>query len=77
MTIKGRRQIDQINSKLQDIYDILQEILDDEQCKYDNMPESIQNSDRGYEFEEIIEHIETAVESIGGAIDELGEIVEG
>ena len=42
-----RKQIDEAGSVLQDALALIEQIRDDEQEAYDNMPESLQQSDRG------------------------------
>ena len=53
-------------TELQKVIDSLQNVLDDEQSAYDNMPESIQESERG-------ETMETGLDSLNEAKDLLEE----
>ena len=48
---------------------------EDEQDKFDNMPEGLQESERGEAMQEAIDAIETACGSLDDAIDTLQEIV--
>lgn len=72
-----RRKIEGFVRSLDSIKSELEEMLDNENCKFDNMPESIQESERGEAMQEAIENLESAVGSLEEAIDSLNEIVEG
>lgn len=50
---------------------------DTEQEKLDNMPESLQYSERGESMQEAIDTLEGAAQSIEDAIDYINEILEG
>jgi hypothetical protein len=65
------RRLD-LDSIIVDIYRIkerLCEIGSDEQEYYDNMPESIQSSDKG-------DAVQAACDAIDGAIDSIDEVIE-
>lgn len=72
-----RKALNSIYCKLTDIKDILEEIKDEEECCFDNIPENLQNSEK-YEraaeafdaldsafmsLEETLEYIEDAIQS--------------
>jgi hypothetical protein len=72
---KERREKIKIGIKLfEKAKDTLQEVLDDEQFAFDNMPENLQGSMRGMESEEAIEKLENSIDKIAEVIDELDEI---
>jgi len=54
----------------------LESIRDDEQDKYDNMPESLQSSDRGDTMQEGIDDLESAIEALNTATEALTEVNE-
>lgn len=60
-------QMDELTSKIEDIKEALQEVIDEEEEAYGNLPESIQESERG---EQMLEYID-AMEEIVEALDEL------
>lgn len=64
-----RRNITSIIEELQDIQERITEILDDEQGKYDNMPEGLQSGERGETMYEIISQLESA--DLSGIIEAL------
>ena len=54
----------------------LETIQEDEQDKYDNMPESLQDSERGCAMYEGIESLEELVDRVDTLITELNDISE-
>ena len=73
MNNKRRKEISKIVSTLEDVRDRLSEVVDEEQIAFDNMPESIQGSDRGCESEEAIGYLSDALDSVESALDYLDE----
>ena len=69
---KARRM--QIKEAVRRIEDLVQNILNDEQEAYDNMPENLQGSYRGIESEEAQENLEAAIESLEEAISYLEDV---
>ena len=65
----------QIQQAIKRIEELVQNILDDEQAAYDNMPEGLQMSMRGMDSEEAQENLELAIESLEEAISYLEDIV--
>ena len=55
--------------------EILEQVRDEEQEAFDNLPESLQASERGEAMEEYIYSIEESIESLD--TDALQEIVDG
>ena len=59
----------------------LQDVLNEEQEAYDNLPEGLQESDRGQQMQEYIDALEGVVDSLGeldiedlyGTIEEIAE----
>ena len=51
----------------------IEEIQNDEQEAYDNLPESLQYSERGEAMESAIENLESAYNEIDSIIDNLEE----
>ena len=73
MEIKSKlaagEEIDSLLEDLSDIYDEVDCIRDDEECYMDNMPESLQCSDRGMDSE-------AAIDSLDEALGYLEEIMD-
>ena len=76
MNKERRKQIDGMIAKLENIKEHISYILDDEQNAFDNMPESIQYSGRGYNMQEAIDNLDDAIGNIVDAIDNLYEAIE-
>ena len=73
MNNKRRKEISKIVSTLEGVRDRLSEVVDEEQSAFDNMPESLQGSDRGCESEEAIDCLNDALDSVESAIIYLEE----
>lgn len=73
MNNKRRKEISKIVSTLEDVRDRLSEVVDEEQSAFDNMPESIQGSNRGCESEEAIGYLSDALDSVQSALEYLDE----
>ena len=66
-----RKQIDEAGSLLQDALAIIQQLADEEQESFDNMPEGLQQSERGIASEEAAEELSDAVGNLQYTIDTL------
>lgn len=74
MNKKRRKEIENLREIISETKAKLQDLLDEEQQAFDNMPESIQESERGEEMQEIIEYMEAAIDSLEEATESLTEI---
>lgn len=73
MNKQRRKAIGDIYDKLIDIQSDLEYIRDEEQEAFDNLPESIQYSERGEKMEEYISSLEEALDNVGYAVESLDE----
>ena len=73
MNKQRRKAIGDIYDKLIDIQSDLECIRDEEQEAFDNLPESIQYSERGERMEEYISSLEEALDYIDYAAESLDE----
>ena len=64
--------IDQLNSTLCEI----EEMKDEEEMKYDNLPESLQSSEKGDRFQEVHSTLDDAYSYLDDAISSLQEVEE-
>ena len=71
MNNRQRKKIDTMLSKLEKIQGEINDMSAEEQEKYDNLPESIQDSDRGSDMENSIEYLDEAANLIDDVIDNL------
>lgn len=74
MNKERRNKILKVIADIGQIKEKLQEILNEEEMVFDNMPENLQCSMRGEESEESIEYMNEAVDSLDNAIEQLEEI---
>lgn len=77
MNAKQRKKLQGYADSLKEIKCAIEEMRDDEECKFDNMPEGLQESERGEAMQEAIDKLESAASSLEEAIDYLNEILEG
>ena len=74
-------QMDELSTVLETVKEALQDVLNEEQEAYDNLPEGLQESDRGQQMQEYIDALEGVVDSLGeldiedlyGTIEEIAE----
>lgn len=62
-------QIESVQCTLENIADIIESVMDDEQEAYDNLPESLQESERGEHMSECINALYDIVWSLRDVID--------
>lgn len=74
MNAQRRKKIQKALGLVSEARSILTEALVEEQEAYDNMPESLQYSDRGTAMEENIDNIEDAINDLEG-VEELEELI--
>lgn len=68
-----RKKIDKISVQLQALKDQLEELLQEEQEAFDNIPEAFQDTDRYMEAEEKLDYLDTAFGGLEEVIDNLTE----
>jgi hypothetical protein len=76
MNKQRRKELLAIADKAEDLKTALEGLCDEEQSYYDNMPESIQGSERGQNTESAIEHIAAAHEAADEIIGAIQQAVE-
>lgn len=70
-------QMDELSTVLETVKEALQDVLNEEQEAYDNLPEGLQEADRGQQMQEYIETLEGVVDSLEELdIEDLYETVE-
>ena len=74
MNKQRRKSIKDNISILENIKSRLENILSDEECYFDNMPENLQGSLRGEESEEAIDLLAEAIDNLSECINNLEEI---
>lgn len=74
-------QMDELSTVLETVKEALQDVLNEEQEVYDNLPEGLQEADQGQQMQEYIETLEGVVDSLGeldiedlyGTVEEIAE----
>lgn len=69
MNATRRKQLEKIADKIDELNAELESLRDDEQNAYDNMPESLQDSERGERMTTIIDYLDDATSSLSDTID--------
>ena len=77
MNAKQRKKLQGYVDSLDEIRSNIETMMEEEQDKLYNMPESLQESERGEAMQEAIDNLESAESSLEEAIDYLNEIAEG
>lgn len=73
MNNKRRSRIDKAINHLEPLLDAVRDILSEEQDAYDNLPENLQDSEKGSVMEDCIQSLEDALDSIEETISCLEE----
>lgn len=68
-----RKEIQELIEQLDAIKTRVEELRDDEDNKYSNLPDSLQNSEKGEKMQEAIDNLDSASGSIEEAMDFLQE----
>lgn len=74
MNNKRRMEIQRVIEKIETINSLVEDILSEEQDAFDNMPESLQGSERGEISEAAQESLEATINALEEAISCLEEI---
>ena len=74
MNKSRRATLNMIANSLVELKSQLEIVRDDEQDAYDNLPESIQESERGDTMQEAVDNMEYAIDSLEEAVDYLNEV---
>lgn len=70
-----RKEIGKAVQLLEDAKNILEYVCDEEQGAFDNMPESLQSSERGEAMEEAIDVLSDTYDELQDHIDNLMELI--
>lgn len=74
MNKSRRATLNMIANAIEELKAQLESVRDDEQDAFDNMPESLQESERGETMQEAIDNMEYAIDNLDDAIDNLNEM---
>jgi hypothetical protein len=76
MNKKQRAEIQKYIDAISDAQEHLEELASEEQEKYDNMPESLQSSERGEVYESAASTLTNSAETLSDVVEKLMELIE-
>lgn len=76
MNKERRKQIGEVRDKLESAKAEIEDLQNEEQEYYDNMPEGFQNGEKGERTQAAIDALEEAATEIGTALEKLDEAAE-
>lgn len=76
MNAKRRAAIQRIIDKIEELRSDIEALRDEEQEAFDNLPESLQYSEKGERMEEAVSQLEYSDNSFQEVIDYLTEAIE-
>ena len=76
MNNKRRKTIGLVINSLENLSVDLEDVAQEESDAYENMPESLQQSDRGSIIEDNIYNLEDCISQINDVIDTLSSMIE-
>ena len=71
-----RKSIQKIYDRLEELMQDIEALQEEEQDAFDNMPESLQDSERGQTMTEAIDNLESAASCAQEALDYLEEAMQ-
>lgn len=71
------QEVADLQADLESLREDLERVKDDEQDSFDNMPESLQQGERGEAMEDAIAKLDTAFETLSGLDSELEQLGDG
>ena len=74
MNKSRRKQIQEALSLIEKAYDLLTDAKDEEEMAFENLPESLQESERGTTMQDNVDNLDMAVTSLEEAKDALENI---
>ena len=74
MNKNRRNMLSKCIAKLVDLINEIENIKQDEELSFDNLPENLQSSMRGENMEEAIEYLDNSLDNLNSALDELESI---
>jgi hypothetical protein len=74
MNKERRKELEAIDALIAAAKERLEMVRDAEQEAFDNLPESLQNGERGQAMAEAIENLDNTISSLEMVADEIGEV---
>ena len=76
MNATRRKRIQEAIEQLDELKTIIEELHDEEQEAYDNLPESFQESERGEAMDAVADNLDSAMSSMEEVLDSLNAAIE-
>lgn len=73
MNNERRKKLKEAVNFINEAKDIVDDVMNEEQMAFDNLPEGLQEADRGYEMEENVSELESITEDMDDIAERLGE----
>lgn len=71
-----RKAIQEIYERLEELMQDIEALQEEEQDAYDNLPESLQDGERGQAMQEAADNLEYAANSVQEALDYMEEAMQ-
>ena len=75
MNKQRRKEIEKAQDIILEAKDMLESAMEEEQDAYDNLPESIQDGERGEEMQSYIDILQEVVDNLYDVYDQIGEVL--
>lgn len=74
MNAERRKKLSDAIAYINNAIRIIEDVRDDEQDSFDNLPESLQSADRGMVMEECIQGMDELLESLDNCISDIEDV---
>ncbi len=71
-----RKDLEGLKEKIGEVMEDIEQIRDDEQEKFDNTPENLQDGERAEKLYQSVETLEELIEELNATKDKIDEIIE-
>lgn len=75
MNKQNRKELERALELISEAMDIISSIKEAEEEKYDNLPEGIQESERGEQFQENIDELDTAASDLESTVETIENVI--
>lgn len=76
MNKQNRKDLSRAIKLISEAKTILDSVMEEEQEKFDNMPENLQESEKAFCFEQNVSDLESAIDELEGSMDHINETSE-
>ena len=71
-----RKRLNEVKERITAILCTIEEVRDEEEAAYENLPESLQESERGEKMYEAVEGLQDLYDNLESAADDIESIIE-